>query len=65
MGLFVKEKNMKSLPLLLISCKWLKPNTILLCHLRSDNGREYVYDEFHSELSKHGILQQLTCPYTL
>ena len=38
-------------------------NTIV-CHLRSDNGREYVSDEFRSELAKQGILQQLTCPYT-
>ena len=30
-------------------------NTIV-CHLRSDNDREYVFDEFHSELAKHGIL---------
>ena len=38
-------------------------NTIV-CHLRSDNGREYVSDEFCSELAKQGIIQQLTCPYT-
>ena len=29
-----------------------------------DNGREYITNEFHAELNKSGILQQLTCPYT-
>ena len=33
-------------------------------NIRSDNGQEYIIDEFRSELSKGGILQQLTCPYT-
>ena len=32
--------------------------------LRSDNGREYISNDFCSELNKQGILQQLTCPYT-
>ncbi|GFY96557.1 hypothetical protein Acr_11g0008630 [Actinidia rufa] len=30
----------------------------------SDNGREYITNEFRAELNKSGILQQLTCPYT-
>ena len=33
-------------------------------NIRSDNGREYIMNEFRSELNKEGILQQLTCPYT-
>ena len=33
-------------------------------NLRSDNGREYITNEFRAELNKQGILQQLTCPYT-
>ena len=28
--------------------------------LRSDNGREYISNEFYSDLNKQGILQQLT-----
>ena len=37
---------------------------ITVWHLRSDNGREYVSDEFHYELAKQDILEQFTCPYT-
>ncbi|XP_059640894.1 retrovirus-related Pol polyprotein from transposon TNT 1-94 isoform X1 [Cornus florida] len=33
-------------------------------NIRSDNGGEYVSNEFRSELNKKGILHQLTCPYT-
>ena len=32
--------------------------------LRSDNGREYVSNDFRSTLSQHGLLQQFSCPYT-
>ncbi|GFY97530.1 hypothetical protein Acr_12g0000710 [Actinidia rufa] len=32
--------------------------------LRSDNGREYVSNDFRSALSQHGLLQQFSCPYT-
>ncbi|XP_059627559.1 uncharacterized protein LOC132270389 [Cornus florida] len=38
---------------------------IVVRNIRSDNGREYVSNEFWSELNKKGILHQLTCPYTL
>ncbi|GFY96881.1 dihydroxyacetone kinase [Actinidia rufa] len=38
-------------------------NTVVR-NIRSDNGREYITNEFHVELNKCGILQQLTCPYT-
>ena len=31
--------------------------------IRSDNGREYITNEFRAELHKCGILQQLTCSY--
>ena len=32
--------------------------------LRSDNGREFVKNEFESFLPKHGIQHQKTVPYT-
>ncbi|GFY95400.1 hypothetical protein Acr_10g0007850 [Actinidia rufa] len=32
--------------------------------LRSDNGQEYVSNDFRSALSQHGLLQQFSCPYT-
>ena len=32
--------------------------------LRSDNGGEFVKNEFESFLSKHGIQNQKTVPYT-
>jgi transposase InsO family protein len=32
--------------------------------IRSDNGGEYIFDDFRSQLNQKGILQQLTCPYT-
>lgn len=38
-------------------------NTVVR-NIRSDNGREYITNEFRAELNKCGILQQLTCPYT-
>ena len=38
-------------------------NTVVR-NIRSDNGREYITNEFRVELNKNGILQKLTCPYT-
>ena len=38
-------------------------NTVV-CTIRSDNGREYITNEFCTKLYKRDILQQLTCPYT-
>ncbi|GFZ20884.1 hypothetical protein Acr_29g0000460 [Actinidia rufa] len=38
-------------------------NTVVR-NIRSDNGREYITNEFRAELNKCDILQQLTCPYT-
>ena len=38
---------------------------IVVCAIHSDNGREYISDDFHSQLNQKGILQQLTCPHTL
>ncbi|XP_019085689.1 PREDICTED: uncharacterized protein LOC109126515 [Camelina sativa] len=35
----------------------------LLSVLRSDNGGEYTSHKFKEHLTKHGILQQTTCPY--
>ena len=33
-------------------------------NVRSNNGREYITDDFRAALNKDGVLQQLTCPYT-
>ncbi|KAJ0043816.1 hypothetical protein Pint_18090 [Pistacia integerrima] len=32
--------------------------------LQSDNGGEYISNDFKSFLTKHGIYHRLTCPYT-
>ena len=39
-------------------------NTVVLT-IWSDNGYEYIMNEFRAELNKRGILQQFTYPYTL
>ena len=49
---------------LLSRCTFSIPRIALVCHRRFDNGSEYLSNEFRSTLNKHGILQQLTCPYT-
>ena len=36
----------------------------MACYLCSDNGSEYLSNEFRSRLNKHGILQQLACLYS-
>lgn len=33
-------------------------------NIRSDNGGEYIFNGFRSQLNQQGILQQLACPYT-
>ena len=40
----------------------IQDNTVMR-NIRFDNGREYITNEFRSELNKVAILQ-LTCPYT-
>ena len=64
MALFTKEKN-EVFPLFIQFLQMVKTqyHTVVRT-LRSDNGREYVSNEFCSELNKKGILQQLTCTYT-
>ena len=63
MGLFAKKKSEVFITFThFLQMAETQYNTTV-CHLRSDNGHEYVCNEFCSELAKWGILQTFTCPY--
>jgi transposase InsO family protein len=62
---YLLKKKFDVLPLFTQFFQMIKTQyNIVVRAIRSDNGGEYIYDDFRSQFNQKGILQQLTCPHT-